>query len=264
MIPRTSHDSSKTLHLCLVMVCLAVFAVPAFAETTNVVIRDNVPIAKRDELIRTLRSITGFQNLRFDAQGGLQLGANYDKGSTIARALLSRAVSGDKVVVIEDASGRADVAFCRVVPGRWRTDRDTKVSAFVVLVDFSDFRKIVGDDEARAAFDVGWGFLHELDHVVSDSTDAEEQGKLGECEKHINEMRLEVGLPVRVDYFFTQSSLRPDPNFGNKLVKLAFEQYDHETSRKKRYWLVWDSNAVGGLLAKTQTAMVRAAPKTKN
>ena len=258
MIPRTS-NSSKTLKLCWILVCLFAASYPVFAENSSVVIRENVAPAKRDELVQTLRWITGLQNLRFDSVGSLQLGSDYEKGSQIARDLLSQAVSGDKVIVVEDASSRADVAFCRVVPGRWVSARQDQLSAYVILIDFSDFRKLLGDHKARAAFDVGWGFLHELDHVVSDSTDAEEQGALGECEKHINEMRLEVGLPVRVDYFFTQSSLKPDPNFGNKLVKLAFEQYDRETSRKKRYWLVWDSNAVGGLIVNSQTAVVSAS-----
>jgi hypothetical protein len=162
--------------------------------------------------------------------------------------------------VIEDASSRRDVAFCRVVPARWLTESGSKSPAFVVLIDFADFLQILGDDEARAAFNVGWGFLHELDHVVADSKDAAEQERLGECETHINAMRREIGLPQRVDYFFTESSLRTDPNFGARLVRLAFEQYDRNKMRTKRYWLIWDSTAVGGLVVNGQTAAVRAAP----
>jgi hypothetical protein len=134
----------------------------------------------------------------------------------------------------------------------------------VVLIDFSDFRQIIGDDEARAAFDVGWGFLHELDHVVANSKDADEEGLLGECENHINAMRRELGLPQRFDYFFTEASLRTDPNFGKRLVKLAFEKVDRNTPRKRRYWLIWDSTAVGGLVVNGQTAAVRSAPRFRN
>jgi hypothetical protein len=219
-----------------------------------------VSAAKREVLASKLRAITGLRGLGFDKFGLLQLGTYHDnRGSQSARDLLARAVEGNKVIVVEDASSRADVAFCRVVPGRWLSANGNKLPAYVVLIDFSDFRQIIGDDEARAAFDVGWGFLHELDHVVAESNDPDEQGDIGECEAHINAMRREIGLPQRVDYFFTESSLRVDPNFRTRLVRLAFDQYDNGRSRTRRYWLTWDSTVVGGLIASGQTAVVRSA-----
>jgi len=187
------------------------------------------------------------------------VGQLHTNGSKQARALLIEAVSGNKVVVIEDASSSSDVAFCRVVPGRWLSDAKTKTPAFVVLIDFTDFKQVSGDSQARASFDVGWGFLHELDHVIADSTDAEDPSALGVCESHINEMRSELGLPLRVDYFFTEAAVRTDPNFNRKLVRLPFESSDSQTSRKHRYWIVWDSNSVGGLVTARQTAVVRAS-----
>ena len=262
MRPRTfTHPfSSHALVCCTVVICFFGSAIAVVGKTGQVVVRENVSPNKRQELVNSLRAITGFTDLNLDSNGVLKLGeGKTDHGSQSARALVTQAVTGDKVIVVEDASGRSDVAFCRVVPGRWLSSTGNKVPAFVVLVDFSDFRQIVGDNEARAAFDVGWGFLHELDHVVMDSKDPDEQGAVGECEVHINVMRSEIGLPQRVDYFFTASSLRVDPNFGTKLVRLAFEQYDNGKSRTRRYWLVWDSVAVGGLVVNGQTAVVRAA-----
>jgi hypothetical protein len=242
-----------------VLSCLLTGTIPALANS-NVVVRENVSAARRNELASKLRVITGLTRLSFDSSGLLQLGMEQDRlGSQGARDLLTRAVQGNKVIVVEDASSRADVAFCRVVPGRWLSANGSKLPAYVVLIDFSDFRQIIGDDGARAAFDVGWGFLHELDHVVAESSDPDEPGDIGECEAHINAMRREIGLPQRVDYFFTESSLRVDPNFGTRLVRLAFEQYDNGRSRKRRYWLTWDSKVVGGLIANGQTAVVRSA-----
>ena len=231
----------------------------AFASGGNrVVVRENLSTPKRQELAQKLRVITGWAALSFDRDGVLRLGsADSSSGSQSARDLLVQAVNSDKYIVIEDASSRSDVAFCRVVPARFRTPNGTKLLAYVVLIDFADFRQLLGDDEARAAFDVGWGFLHEVDHVVADSKDAEEQGLLGDCENHINVMRREMGLPLRVEYFFTESRLKTNPNFGNRLVRLAFEHYDSNNSRTRRYWLMWDSNAVGGLNTNTQTAVVR-------
>jgi hypothetical protein len=246
-------------------ICLALASVPAFASNVGrVVVRENVTSTKREELSNNLRLITGWANLHFDEEGILQLGAeDTHSGSPSARNLLTQAVNGSKFIVLEDASSRSDVAFCRVVPARWLSEGGARLPAFVVLVDFADFRQILGDDEARAAFNVGWGVLHELDHVVVDSKDADEQGNPGECESHINAMRREVGLPLRVDYFFTESTLKSSPNFNNKFVRLAFENYD-SARRKRRYWLVWDATAVGGLVVNSQTAATRGIPTRRN
>jgi hypothetical protein len=94
--------------------------------------------------------------------------------------LLKQAIAGPNVIVLEDASSSTDVALCRVVRARWLRDEQNKPAAFVVLIDFKDFQQLSGDAEARAAFDVGWGLLHELDHVVADSEDARDAKAVGE------------------------------------------------------------------------------------
>jgi hypothetical protein len=254
------------LDVCLLSIWLIAGGSSAVASNSGkVVVRENVSATQRQELIAAIKSITGWSNLRFDQQGVLEVGKEPPaNGSETARSLLGRAVDGDKVIVLEDASSRLDVAFCRVVEARWLTTTGTRLPAFVVLIDFADFHEVIGDKEARAAFNVGWGVLHELDHVVSDSTDADEQGLLGECETHINEMRREIGLPVRADYFYIESALKADPNFNNKLVRLSFEQYDSNKLRTRRYWIVWDAKVVGGLTTTNQTAAVRAVPARRN
>ena len=248
--------------LCFASICVILNALPAFASNVGrVVFRENVSRAKREELTHQLRTITGWTNLHFDTQGVLQLGSDESRtGSASARNLLEQAVSGNRFIVLEDGSSRLDVAFCRVVPARWLSENGAKLQAFVVLIDFADFRQIVGDDEARTAFNVAWGLLHELDHVVTDSNDSAEPGRLGECEDHINAMRRELGLPLRVDYFFTASSLKGDPNFNHQLVRLAFENFDAARQRTRRYWLLWDATTVGGLTTNSQTAAVRSVP----
>jgi hypothetical protein len=143
------------------------------------------------------------------------------------------------------------------VPGKWSNENSSQPPAYVILIDFTDFEQIVGDKEARASFHVGWGLLHELDHVVSDTADSESEADLGECEVHINAMRKEVGLPVRASYFFKASSLKTDPNFRSRFVRLPFEQRDTASNKTKRYWLTWDAAIVGGV-TKDQSASVRA------
>src|ERR1041385_7725854 len=235
------------------------------SSSGKVVVRENVSTTQRQELIASLKIITGWSSLHFDHQGVLQVGSEPAAyGSATARSLLTRAVDGNKIIVLEDASSRHDVAFCRVVEARWLTNTGARLPAFVVLIDFADFHEVIGDKEARAAFNVGWGVLHELDHVVSDSTDSDKQGLLGECETHINAMRREIGLPVRADYFYAESNLKADPNFNSKLVRLTFEQYDSNKHRPRRYWIVWDARVVGGLIATNQTAAVRAVRSRRN
>ena len=225
----------------------------AAKSVSQIVVRDNVPHDHRDQVINKLRKITGWTSLRFTTDGALSIeGSETVDGSKSARDLLSKAISGSDVIVLEDASSRADVAFCRVVPGRWLDGNSAKATAYVVLIDFTDFEQIVGDEQARAAFDVGWAVLHEIDHVVTNSEDADTQdndAQLGDCEDHINRMRQELHLPQRASYFFTASELKPDPNFNTRFVRLAFEQKDPSSRRVKRYWLTWDFAAVGGFSA---------------
>jgi len=229
----------------------------ASKSLSTLAIRENVSAAHRNELVSKLEKITGWKALRFESDGRLSIeGVDPLLGSKGARKLLTDAAFGSSAIVLEDASSRGDVAFCRVVPGKWR-DGQLSRPAYVVLIDFTDFGHLVGDKQVRAAFDVGWAVLHELDHIVMESEDTELDGHVGECEDHINRMRAEVGLPLRANYFFRETSLRVDPNFHTRFVRLPFEQRDASSARTKRYWLTWDSNAVGGLIANSQTASLR-------
>lgn len=213
----------------------------------HVVCREELSPQRREQLAAKLRHITGLPDLKFDDNGILQsLGSRTTlAGSESARALLANAINGRNVVVVEDASNSSEVAFCRVIPGRWKQRATAMPPVFVVQIDFADFDQVVGDERALAAFNVGWGFLHELDHVVNESADAASLGESGACEAHINQMRRECNLPERADYF---STLLPidDGTFRTRLVRIAFEQTLTAANKKKRYWLVWDANVVGG------------------
>lgn len=235
--------------------CFCLSALSAFAAS-HVLIKPDISRAHREELIRRLRVITGLGDLSFERDGALRFNvAQASGGSASARRLLSEAIQGANVIVLEDASSRSDVAFCRVVRGRWTRDEANRPPAYVVLIDFTDFQHLSGDAEARAAFDVGWGLLHEIDHVVSGSEDPKDEKGIGECEGHINQMRVEVGLPVRAGYFFSRAYQQADANFNARYVRLSFER--RGDSQTKRYWLIWDAVSVGGLIAEDQRALVR-------
>jgi len=229
----------------------------AESNTSSVVCRSGLALERREELAGKLRKITGWSNLKFDLTGALQLGTNPVGGSKIARELLSRVVMGNAAVVIEDASKRTDVAFCQVLPGKWKANVPDTRPAFVVQIDFADFDNVIGDKSALQAFNAGWGLLHEFDHVVNDSLDATCLGELGECEAHINEMRRECGLPQRAEYFHTYSPLTVHSAFITRLVQLSFEQEETPSRRKKRYLLVWDANLIGGITEDKRIAVLR-------
>jgi len=250
MLPRPSRTFSLiTRATWLASVLLLLSPVELFARQSrnNVVCREELSPERREQLATKLRKITGLPDLKFDENGILRFeGSGTAPGSESARNLLADAISGNNVVVIEDASNHADVAFCRVIPGKWKENAAGRPPAFVVQIDFADFDQLVGDERALEAFNVGWGLLHELDHIVKDSPDATSLGDVGECEAHINQMRRECNLPERVDYFFTLSPLASNTTFTTRLVRLAFEEQT-TAAKKKHYWLIWDASLVGGL-----------------
>lgn len=224
----------------------------------EIVFREEVSARRRDELARRLRVITGWRDLNFDFDGRLQIGPTpADQGSKSARTLIAETISRGKLLVLEDASNRADVVFARVIPGRWKNQAAEKPAVFVVLIDFADFDHLMGDQQALAAFDVGWGLLHEIDHVVNDSADADGLGRTGECEAHINQMRRECNLPQRTEYLSTFFPHAEESTFKTRLVRLAFEQEDTMTKKQRRYWLIWDASQVGGLDSAREIAQVR-------
>lgn len=244
MHPRINRKyfSLKTLQVCVVLILCAF---PIFASD-NFIVRQNVSPSNREELARRLRTITGWTSLTFDADGALTIGNGAARGgSTSARDLLLKTISGNRVILIEDASARKDVVFCRVTLGR--LERDLSLEVYVVQIDFDDFQQVSGDKQARAAFDVGWAVLHEVDHVVQDSEDPKEDIP-GDCEGRINRMRRELGLPVRNSYFFSFLPIRNDGTLISRFVRLGFDQDNRGSSKPKRYWLIWDAAVVGGLV----------------
>lgn len=246
---------ARTGYLCIALLLCPSSIISSNRIPSRILCREELSQTRREDLASKLRTITGWPGLKFDETGALQSGPRATVGgSQAARDLLNKALSGTNVLILEDASNRSDVVFCRVVPGRWKNDALGKPPTYVVLIDFSDFDRLMGDTAALKAFNVGWGFLHEIDHVVNDAADPTTPGDTGDCEDHINLMRRECNLPVRTDYFFTFFPRAEESAFPTRFVRLAFDQQDHLTAKHRRYWLIWDATLVGGLNPREQVA----------
>jgi len=233
--------------------CTALFvrSAPSAASLNipkGIICRDELAPKRREELAGRLRAITGWPRIGFNEGGGLEVGlTTAHGGSQTARNLITKALSGTNVIVLEDASNRQDVVFCRVVRAAWKHHVSQMPPTFVMLIDFADFDRLMGDQAALEAFDEGWVFLHEIDHVVNDSGDAAGAGEPGECEDHINLMRRECNLPIRTDYFFMYFPYARQSDFRTRFVRLAFDQENPTTKKRRRYWVMWDATLVGGL-----------------
>lgn len=244
---------AKTLIWTIKAACLmSLFAFccihPARAASapSHVVSRPELAASRRQELAGKLRTITGWSDLHFDHEGALRFGEKYSGGSPTARELLTKAVSGQNLIVLEDASDRADTVFCRVVEGRWKRGANGKPPVYIVKIDFADFSRVTGDQAALEAFNVGWGVLHEIAHVVHDSADSARQADVGACENLINWMRRECNLAERAEYFFAPFPGVDNGSLMTKLMRLPFERRTPD-GKKNRYWVMWDANLVGGL-----------------
>lgn len=259
MRPRVTVSSfSKAFCLfALLLVPSAALAEPT-RQPTKVICQTSFPRAKREDLAARLRTITGWTDLEFDKNGFLQLGLNAPiGGSETARGLLSAALNNESVLILEDASKRKDVVFGKLVRGHWKDAKAESPPVFLVLIDFADFDYLIGDRPALAAFNAGWGMLHEIDHAVNDSVDSSESGRVGDCEDHINRMRRELSLPERSDYFFTYFPHTQQSEFTTRFVRLPFDRKDATSGKQRRFWLMWDAAIVGGLDELKQVAEFR-------
>jgi hypothetical protein len=245
---------------CLSVLFLILCTAVSYAnesKASHVVLRESFSSAHRMELISQLQTISGWKDLHFDELGRLQVGiAQPTSGSIAARTLLSQATTGNQLIVVEDASDSIAVVFCRVIPGKWKRAHAEVLPTFILQIDFRDFDQLTGDSRALEAFNVAWGVMHELDHVVNDSGDTHSLGEAGTCESHINAMRRELHLPERAEYYFSVLPAKTDLGFKTVLVRLRFEEKVGR-EKTKRYWIIWDATTVGGTISRKEIATLQ-------
>jgi len=158
-------------------------------------------------LIQDLKRLTGFMEIATDEYGFLTAGnrANLVAGSATARALIEAVVDGGDSYTVESHYQSPAVAFARI---RARLDYvDEKVTPrlrqglWSVEMDFHDYKQLRGEADVITAFDPSLTLLHELAHAVLRLRDSTSKADpLGDCERHINVIRRELGLPERQNY----------------------------------------------------------------
>jgi hypothetical protein len=174
--------------------------------------QNRVSDAHEDELVRSLRRITGFQRLIFAEDGSLSLGDVTDvaSGSAIARQIIFCAMGSGKTFIIEDHSGSQSVFFGQMDEGTDFEDivSKQKLGIWRMRIDFDDFREIDAPSEVRESFDAGFTLLHELLHGVG-YKDASSREEIGELEGLVNQARAELGLPLRDRYLSEPLQITP-------------------------------------------------------
>jgi len=179
---------------------------------------------QRQALLEGLSRKTGLMEMRFDEDGILRLGdrTQFSGGSQSARDLVFAAVDSRHSFRLENHNNSPAVGFAEI-----ESTLDYEDAAGIKHVvwdfrfDFRDFAELRGPAEALVAFDPAIQLLHELGHSVLGLHDPiGKDDELGDCERHINVIRRELGLPLRQNYN-AQCRLAVMP--GNRVQSLQGE-----------------------------------------
>lgn len=175
-------------------------------------------------LLEGLRLKTGLMEMWFHENGVLKLGdrTHIGGGSATARALIFAAVDSLDSFRLENHQQSPTIAFAQIASTEDYVDAaEIKHVVWDLRFDFHDFTTLRGGAESLAAFDPAINLLHELGHSVLNLSDAVSQADpLGGCERHINQIRRELGLPERQSYT-PQSKLAVTP--GNTARSMQAE-----------------------------------------
>jgi hypothetical protein len=201
----------RLLYVVATLLCLCSFS-SAFPQDLPYRFHDGMRISKTrppttrqlSGLMRELAFLSGL-DLKVDLTGNI----HYDHklpvlgGSAIARELLATAIDGSDSFTVESANHSTQVAFAQIESILVYTDGENpRLNEWVIRIDFADFAQLRGDTAALKAFSPGTNMLHELIHAILKLPDPEgPDDRLGRCERYLNLIRAELGLPLRQNYF---------------------------------------------------------------
>ena len=202
---------------------------------------------ERSILLTELRSITGF-DLRVDEDGNLTFTDHHVvDGSITARELIRAAMRSNDSFTIAATNHSNTVAFAQLEPIlRYDDGMGNKHEDWQIRIDFADFEELEGDTQALASFGPGFGVLHELVHAVVNYPDPlTESDQLGECERYLNSIRAELGLPQRLIYYpMRQLAVSRETQLPTFLGKLVFGWPEGMGRERKRIFVTFNLDRV--------------------
>lgn len=185
----------------------------------------------KEQLEQNLRTIMGLPELRFGEEGQLLLGdlSAAEGGSEIARQMLLCALGSGHIFIIEDHCNSPSVNFGQMDEGTNYEDTIVGCQFLIwrIRLDFDDFRTINAPADVQESFNPGITLLHELLHGLG-YRDAKQPEEIGECESLVNQVRAELRLPLRDQYF--ADTLRITPNVFTLRLK-----FSGATRRRAKY-----------------------------
>jgi hypothetical protein len=246
--------------LILVITCyLLVFTVPPargksdepYRFRAGLVSSKELPLkgSELESLLNGLRFCTGFMELRFQENGQLHLGdrTHLDGGSNTARELLVAAVDSRDSFIVESRKHSPTIGFAEIEPTEIYIDAvNERHEIWRVRLDFGDFTSLRGPEKAVASFGPALVLLHELGHGVLKKRDLlTKTDQLGECERHMNLIRRELGLPERESY---QSrgfmGVSPGSSAESLQAEFIFSISDEQGRKRKTFYVVFDVDRV--------------------
>jgi len=115
-----------------------------------------------------------------------------------------------------------------------------------IRIDFADFEELQGDKQALASFGPAFGVLHELVHAVVNYPDPlTESDQLGSCERYLNLIRAELGLPQRLIYYpMRQLAVSRETQLPTFLGKLVFGWPEEMGRERKKMFVTFNLERV--------------------
>ncbi|MCI0563542.1 MAG: RHS repeat-associated core domain-containing protein [Nitrososphaera sp.] len=205
----------------------------------------NLSDDEEKKLIADLQNKTGFKNIYFDKNDKLVVDAKagFEKGSAAARTQLLAAVDSTDTRFNLKSVDNLQVAFASVDAGTTvQQGGKTMRTEYTVSLDFGDFNRASGDNEAKAAFSIGLVALHEFAHKIYSISDfPNSDTNPGPLENtYLNPIRRELGLAERVYYTSKQVPAALKNFFPGGGQELKFKL------NEKEKMLRWRNDLVGG------------------
>ena len=187
-----------------------------------------------ETLVTGIRMWTGLDHIVFEPNGNLRLNdsANVTGGSRAARELIIAAAASGDSFTLERHDNSPNIAFAQIESTDCYIDSSgQRHNVWRLRIDFEDFTKLSGNNKALAAFDVTASVVHELTHGVYGCLDLiDDRDQLGGCERFVNQMRSELGLPLRLFYYPQNiKAVNPDGSgFVRSELRFNFERAEKD------------------------------------